>query len=170
MKLFRFMSNEEFQKYRSGKVLKSKKDHHKISKRRTNSKGFCFFNINDYTPEEAIHFLSGIVSFDICAVFETNKELRKTYGVYAKPITSDGDMLSMFIKLYSGWEESFTADEYCITEYDKKSFKLLKYSKDIWNQWNPAEIQNDLKWEECNNEIQTTKRSKRKNGKRDKAI
>lgn len=110
------------------------------------------------------------MSFDICAVFETNKELRKTYGVYAEPITSDGDMLSMFIKLYCGWEESFTANEYCTTEYDKKSFKLLKYSKNIWNQWNPAEIQNDFKWEECNNEIQTAKRNKRKDGKRDKAI
>lgn len=169
MTVFRFMSNDEFQKYKSGKVMKSKKDHAKVYHKRTNSKGFCFFNIEDFTPEEALHFLSGIVSFDVCAVFETEEKLTKTYGVYAKPIENDGDMLKLYINLLFGWEESFTADEYCINQYDKRSFKLVKYSRDIWKQYNLAEEQTELDWEVCN-EIQITNRNKKENGKRDKAI
>ena len=170
MKVFRFMSNDEFQKYRSGKKMISNKDHSKTHNGKTNSKGFCFLNLEEYTPEEAIHFLSGIVSFDICAIFETDTKLNKTYGIYAKPIKSDGDMQEQLIKLLIGLHDSFTANEYCTSEYDKRSFKLLKYSNDIWNQWNSAEMQSDLIWEECNNEVQTTKRNKRKNGKREKTI
>lgn len=68
-----------------------------------------------------------------------------------------------------GWKESFTADEYCINQYDKRSFKLVKYSRDIWKQWNPAEEQTELDWEVCN-EIQVTNRNKKKNGKRNKAV
>lgn len=84
MQVFRFMSNYEFEQYRSGKTLINKKDHHQETKRRTNSIGFCFLDINDYKPEKALHFLSGIVNFDICAVFETDKILNKTWGDLCK--------------------------------------------------------------------------------------
>lgn len=165
MKVFRFMSNDEFQKFKSGKVMKSRKDHSKSHNGKTNSKGFCFLNLEEYAPEEAMHFMSGIVSFDICAVFETDEKLNRTYGIYAKPIKSDGDILNLYEKLFIGWEESFQANEYCTTQYDRRTFILVKYTKNLWEQWNPAEKQGKLKWEECKDEIQTTKRNKRKDGK-----
>lgn len=41
MKVFRFMSEEEFNKFNKGETLKNDKDHSKSSK--SNSIGFCFF-------------------------------------------------------------------------------------------------------------------------------
>lgn len=166
MILFRFMSNKEFQKYRCNNKLKNNKVH----AGKTNSIGFCFFNTEDFTPEEAMHFLSGVVSFDVCAVFETEKQLHRTYGVYAKPLDVRGDILADMTNLLLGWTEKFTAPEYCCTEYDCKELKLLKYCKDIWSQWDPYTLQKDLKWEEVNNELQTAKRSKTKDGERNKTI
>lgn len=153
MKVFRFMSNEEFQKYKCGSKLKNAKVH----KGKTNSIGFCFLNLDEYKPEEAMHFLSGIVSYDICAVFETTKKLNKTYGVYAKPLEFDEDIILDLINLFNGWSEKFTATEYCCTSYSNKDFKLLKYSKNIWSQWDRFEDQHNFKWEVCD-ELQTTKR------------
>lgn len=167
MQIFRFMSYDEFNKYRSGKVMRSKKDHSKKYGSKTSSKGFCFLDTEDFTPEQAMHFLSGIVSFDVCAVFETDEILNKSFGIYAEHIESDIDLLKLLVL---GIEKSFKATEYCTTEYDKRRYKLLKYSKDIWKQFKPLEIQNQLKWEECNNDIQITKRNKKKNGNRDTTI
>lgn len=88
MKVFRFMSKVEFEKYRNSFTLKNNKKH----EGRTNSIGFCFLNLEEYKPEEAMHFLSGIATFDVCAVFETNENLNRTYGIYAKPIKSTGNL------------------------------------------------------------------------------
>ena len=144
MKVFRFMSKEEFEKYNKNLTLKNSKKHNG----KTNSIGFCFLNIEEYTPEEAMHFLSGIATFDVCAVFETKEKLNKTYGIYAKPIKSTGNIVEDLMNLYGNYMDRFTANEYCITEYNNKTMKLLKYSEKIWNQWNPTEIQSNLKWVE----------------------
>lgn len=142
MKVFRFMNKVEFEKYKRDFPLRNNKKHDG----KTNSVGFCFFNLEEYTPEEAMHFLSGIVSFDICAVFETEEKLNKTYGVYAKPIKSTGNIFEDLLNVFSGFADRFTANEYCINEYNKKTMKLLKYSEEIWNQWNPMKEQAKLKW------------------------
>ncbi len=144
MKIFRFMSKKEFEKYKSGEILENKTIH----QGRTNSIGFCFFNIDDFRPERAMHFLSGIVAFDICAVFETKKKLNKTYGVYAKPIKSTGNPFEDLLNVFAGYMDSFTANEYCTTQYSNKDFKLLKYSKNIWEQWEPKEEQSKISWME----------------------
>ena len=47
MKLFRFMSKEEFNKYLKGEELINEIKH--IGN--TNSKGFCFMNLEDYYAE-----------------------------------------------------------------------------------------------------------------------
>ena len=113
---------------------------------KTTSTGFCFFNLKDYKPHEAIHFLSGIVSFDICAIFETDKSnLKERYGRYNKPNT-------MLIPCM--FPQVFYATEYCTTKYSNKDFKLIKFSEDIWGQWSIAEEQEDLKWIEVNNNEQ----------------
>lgn len=170
MRIFRFMSNKEFEQFKNGKVMRNKTEHSIKHGSKTNSKGFCFFNYDEYSPEKIMHSLSGVVTFDVCAVFETDVELNKTYGIYAKPIKSDGDMLKMLTRLLIGYHDSFKANEYCITQYDRRNFKLIKYSKDIWSQWNPAEIQQKLRWEEYNYELQTKKRIKAKNGARNTTI
>ena len=93
---------------------------------RTNSIGFCFMDYEQYKPEDAVHFLSGIVSLDKCVVFETDKELDKRWGIYGTPIKFTGNNGIDMINLYRRWENTFTADEYCIEEYSLKDFKILK--------------------------------------------
>ncbi len=144
MKVFRFMSNEEFKKYKNGETLIN----NTIHEAKTNSIGFCFLNIKEFEPEEAMHFLSGIVAFDVCAVFETKDKMQKTYGVYAKPIKRTGNPMEDLLNIFSGFTDTFTANEYCTTEYNKETMKLLKYSEEIWKQWNPAGQQPKLKWVE----------------------
>ena len=144
MIIFRFMSKNEFEKYRSGEILKNEKIH----QGKTNSIGFCFFNIEDFKPERAMHFLSGVVTLDICAVFETSKKLNKTMGTYAKLPPSSGSAIIDYIRIMNGIIERFDATEYCTTMYNNKDFKLLKYSDDIWKQWIPGEKESKILWRE----------------------
>lgn len=144
--MFRFMSKYEFEEYRSGKTLINNKNHHLETKRKTNSIGFCFLDMQDYKPEKALHFLSGIVNFDICAVFETDKMLDKTWGTYSKPIKSSGNAIEDILRVLNGFNEQFTSQEYCTTEYSNEDFKLIKYSQNIWQQWNPQTEQSILNW------------------------
>lgn len=113
---------------------------------KTNSVGFCFLNAEDFTPEEALHFLSGIARFDICAMFETDKELNKTYGVYAKPIPLTGNLEEDMFNLIINFSNTFTATEYCTTEYNNKDFKLIKYAENLWEQWKPRGEQSEIEW------------------------
>ena len=133
------MSKEEFERFNNGETLYNYKQH---DENKTTSTGFCFFDLNDYEPYEAVHFLSGIVSFDVCAVFETDKSnLKERYGRYNKQNT----MLIPYM-----FPQVFYATEYCTIKYSNKDFKLIKYSQDIWKQWRLPEEQEDLKWEEIN--------------------
>lgn len=134
MEVFRFMSIEEFVKFNNGEILHNDRVHNA----KTTSKGFCFFDLNDYRPHNAIHFLSGIVNFDICAVFETDKRnLKERYGKYYRQSTT------LFPCIFPS---VFYATEYCTTEYSNKNFKLIKFSKNIWYQYKIAEEQEELKW------------------------
>ena len=146
MKVFRFMSREEFEKFNAGEVLYNNTRHNA----KTSSIGFCFFDLKDYKPHEAIHFLSGLVSFNICAVFEVSKsKLKQSYGIYHKatePVIVGNLFMDILRALYS--RECFTATEYCTTEYSNKDFKLIKFSEDIWGQYDTLEKQKELKWME----------------------
>lgn len=144
MKVFRFMSKKEFERYQDGQVLKNNTIH--LGK--TNSKGFCFLNLEEYKPEQALHFLSGIATLDICAIFETNMKLNKTYGIYANPIKPSGNILQDLLNLYSNYDSKFKANEYCTTQYNNKDFKLIKYSENLWHQWNTLEEQTKILWKE----------------------
>lgn len=146
MKVFRFMSKEEFEKYKNNETLKNTTKH----KAKTNSIGFCFLNIEDFTPEMAMHFLSGIVSFDICAVFETKKKLKKTFGIYASPPEHTDNAMKELIEILIRYDERITIDEYCTTQYDKETMKLIKYSENLWKQWGTPGEQKEIKWEVVN--------------------
>lgn len=116
MRIFRFMSKKEFDKLINGEKLINNTKHDG----RTNSEGFCFM---EGDPELAFDFLSGVVSEDICVVFETEKELKETYGIYADP--------------YGSFFETITEDELCTNTYNKDDFKIIKMAiPDIWEEWN----------------------------------
>ena len=114
MKVFRFMSKKEFKLFKSGKTLINDAEHKKVYD--SDSVGFCFFDEDDYSPEYAYEFLSGIVSNDVCVRFEVDKSLLiKSHGIYADPF---GD----------NFFSTMGATEYCCTSYNNKDFKMLSYS------------------------------------------
>lgn len=125
MRLFRFMSKNEFNKYLNGETLENTTVHNG----RTNSIGFCFFDTENFSPIFAYEFISGIVDKDVCAVFETEIELKKGYGIYADQ--------------YSSWSwDTLIVDEYSTTKYNNKIFKLLKYHTKV----DKKDWENDLGW------------------------
>ena len=129
IEVFRFMSKKELEDYKKGKRLKNTTIH----KSKTNSVGFCFLDAKEYKPEEAFHFLSGIVNPEICVVFEVDEDkLDKSWGKYAKPIKETGNGLQDLINLFENWDVSFIANEYCTQIYSKKDFKLVRYAVPDW--------------------------------------
>lgn len=148
MEVFRFMSKLEFTKFMNGEVLKNTTDHSNGNK--TNSKGFCFLNLEEHKPEEAIHFLSGLVNLDYCVKFRTNKELNKTYGIYAdssqdKKILENGikldDIFELLLEVINGGKniQQVKIDEYCTEKYSNQYFELIGYTE-------PILLFNDPKW------------------------
>lgn len=122
MKLFRFMSLGEFQRYCNGEKLINKTEHKK-EWQSSKSVGFCFFNIADYKPEKMLHSITGIANVSICVIFETErKNIIKSRGRYSRAVEN----------AYTTTRESFIAKEYCTTEYSKETFKLLKYAIPDW--------------------------------------
>lgn len=143
--MFRFMSKEEFEKFNKGEILQNNKKH--TSK--TNSVGFCFLDLEDYKPYKAMHFLSGIVSFDVCALFEVDKnKLKQTWGVYAEPIRFTENLLIDLLSFCDNFDKRFTATEYCTAKYNNKDFKLIKYIENLWKQYDKLEEQKELNWKE----------------------
>lgn len=133
MKLFRFMSLGEFQKYGNGEILINKINHNKDRNLATASIGFCFFNYADYKPEKIFHSIIGIANTNICVIFETKrKNVVKSWGIYGRTISE-----FPFVR------ETFRATEYYTTEYDNKRFKIIQYAfpdwfSDNWK-WNKEE-------------------------------
>ncbi len=118
MKIFRFMSYKEFEKYMNGENLYNNTKH----KAKTNSIGFCFFDINDFSPEFAWRFLKGAIFPDICVVFEVDETLlRKGYGIYSDPNKTLYELMNFIPKM-------IRVSEYCTENYNKEVFKLMKYT------------------------------------------
>lgn len=89
MILHRYMSGEEFEKYQRGEVLKNKTDHRKNGEH-TDSVGFCFFPED---PKDAHHWLSGIVTDEVCATFEVPDDMvQVSRGTYCDDTKSDSSM------------------------------------------------------------------------------
>ena len=128
MKLFRFMSKNEFEKLINGEDLVNEKEH----SGNTGSVGFCFMQYKkDEDIEYAYEYLSGIVTEDIVVVCETDtNNLNKSWGIYADP--------------YGHFFDTITETEYCTTDYNKNTFKILKYGVNI------DEYGLNIKW--CNTE------------------
>lgn len=137
MILHRFMSEREFERYQNGEVLENNTDHRKNGEH-TDSVGFCFF---PEEPDDAIRWLSGIVTDDVCATFDVPGHLvRESCGTYCDPDASDNSLGAMLEDLFSaimGDEMGNTVRmekvEHCCTEYSNETFRLLgyKYSEEI---------------------------------------
>ena len=138
MYLIRFMSYPEFAKLRNGETLVNNTDHGAIG-RHTNSKGFCFFDLDglDYLPEkidEILEYASGIVSEDVAVIFDSRyADLHKGYGIYANPYSWD-------------FFSTICVDEYSIEEYNKTVLQPLYYSENIRNVYWGDEYAKILEW------------------------
>ena len=131
MKLFRFMSFDEFKKYCNEEELINNTNHNKDNNNKTNSIGFCFFNYAQYKPEEMLHSVFGVATCNICCIFETDREnVRRTYGRYSQAI--DKNTLD---------RRTIIAHEYCTTKYSKENFKLLQWAIPEWSNWDNWEWQ-----------------------------
>jgi len=106
-------------------------DHSKSGKH-TDSVGFCFFPED---PDDAIRWLSGIVNDDVCVTFDVPEDkVRVSRGRYIDHDNSDeslGAALSDIFLHLMGREmencETKYRTEYCCTEYDNQTFKLVGY-------------------------------------------
>lgn len=124
MKLYRYMSINEFLKLMSGEKLTNI---NKFSMNRTDSEGFCFLGeetayqhgydqeesqILNYDALSCLQFLKGIVSDEILVEFNPSesaiKKLHQGTGIYSDPQGDYGDLICI--------------TEYSTTEYDKDAF------------------------------------------------
>ena len=77
MVVHRFMSKAEWKQLKAGKVLRNSSTH---AGRATTSRGFCFFTEE---PDEAIHWLSGIVNPEMCVTMDVRDGLlNEGFGRY----------------------------------------------------------------------------------------
>lgn len=134
------MSEQEFNQFRQGELLENDTDHRKNGGH-TDSVGFCFF---PEEPDDAIRWLSGIVTEDVCATFDVPDHLvTKSRGTYCDPDKSDNSFGAVLVDIYlammgRGMEGDVMMDktEYCCTAYSARDFKLLsfEYSKRVKEQ------------------------------------
>lgn len=122
MKLLRFMSITELEKFRAGELLENTTNHHAQNGNKTDSEGFCFLDYDEHDEQYAYHFLSGVVSTEICAVFEVDdivakKGLTKGEGRFATPGGS--------------FFESMMVTEYSTKRYSNQNMELLKFCDDF---------------------------------------
>lgn len=137
MKVFRFMSINELNKFKNGETLINDTIH----KAKTNSVGFCFFNLDDVKPEFAWNFMKGVVFPDVCAVFEVDEEkLFKGYGIYSDPNKTLYELMNFIPK-------KINVDEYSTKQYNNKIFKLLKYTTNPIDWFKRYE---NFEWKEVN--------------------
>lgn len=112
MILHRFCSSAEYDAFVRGEVLKNNTDH---GARRgysiTSSVGFCFFSED---PEDAIHWLSGIVDLDYCLTFDIPDEmLRVSSARYRDTSTTPGASSVCLL------------EDFCLRRYSSDTVKLL---------------------------------------------
>lgn len=126
MFVYRFMSVSEFRKMECGATLHP---FHNNFQARTISNGFCFMRLMDVMPECTYKFLSGIVTDDVCVMFDVpSNVLTESFGFYANPWDDILDALN---------DEGQEVREYCALSYNRDSFRPVAYampvhSTDAW--------------------------------------
>lgn len=120
MKLYRYMSINEFNKMLAGIDIIGKTH----LNARTVSVGVCFLgeNTEGFMPEECIEFLSGIVDNDVLVEFSVQnaENITESFGIYAKP--------------FCDYDETILVTEYCISKYNRDTFIPTRYAiVECWN-------------------------------------
>ena len=117
-KLMRFMGNSELSAFLADRELENHTDWRKMAQR-TESKGFCFFDLSE-PPEERLKYLIGVVDRSFIAEFEVadDVELRESTGWYAVPGQDGG-----FALLH--WQQEKT--EYSIEQYSSRTFTIKRF-------------------------------------------
>lgn len=123
MKILRFMSRAEATLLLTERTLVNEEDYGRNN--RSTSTGFCFWIGDD--PKEALWFLGGIVSEEICLIFEADENLfQHSRGVYADPF---GDIFDTVVK-----------EELCITSYNRITVRpVIAY----------LPTKDGIEWEQC---------------------
>ncbi len=141
MKLYRFMSREEFARITRYESMFSNIDW--ATRCQSDSEGFCFIGESTdftswshgkpekytYSPEQCYNFLFGVVSDEVCVEFETTEavNVEKSSGDYADPMGLCDDFIII--------------DEYCVKQYDRETLVPKRYAiPDLdtvnWNWYN----------------------------------
>lgn len=138
MRLIRFMSQGELDALLTGQTLHNTRDHHRYSGGRTNSVGFCFFDLS-VSPEKRMEYLTGVVDMDAVVEIDTNAKLKKGQGIYRDP---DQDEIYL-IAVWLGSVEPPTVPvrEYSLTEYSLNTCKVIRIGK-------PLPLEHKIIWEE----------------------
>ena len=138
MRLIRFMSQGELDALLTGQTLHNTRDHHRYSGGRTNSVGFCFFDLS-VPPEKRMEYLNGVVDMDAVVEIDTNAKLKKGQGIYRDP---DQDETSL-VKVMLGKEvpPMVPVREYSITEYSLDTCRIVRIGK-------PLPLEYKIIWEE----------------------
>ena len=120
MRVCRFMSEEEYQKYRTGQVLRNTTDQ-RYEWHGSSAKGFCFFEVGKAhdTPEERMRYLKGIASMDRCVIMDTTAYMHKSSAKYRNPWMAYGRCLLDNVP-------TMTRSEYSTTEYSRENFRLVR--------------------------------------------
>lgn len=115
-KLMRFMGVNELAAFLAGQELENHTDWRKKGQR-TDSKGFCFFDLSE-PPEERLKYLSGVVDSSFIAVFEVEDgvRLRESSGRYAIP--GHGDVFPPPMQ---------KKKEYSAERYSSRTFKIERF-------------------------------------------
>lgn len=127
MKVYRYMSNNEFNMLTAGCIISGAKSICNSCK--TTSNGVCFIADNtdvdgvDFDALKCYDFLSGIVSNEVLVCMDIPEyKLNIGYGVYAHP--------------FGGFFDTVTIKEYYIDEYSINDATIIAYNVDFDNYTN----------------------------------
>ena len=127
MRVCRFMSEEEYQRYREGGLLRNETDQGTLWQG-SKAHGFCFFEVGPGhdTPEERMRYLKGIASMDRCVIMDTNEYMQKSVAKYRNPWIDYGRCLTDNVA-------TMTKAEYSTTAYSRRTHRLVRVGiPDVW--------------------------------------
>ena len=131
MKLVRFMSENELQKYMRGERLENRTDWRKAGWD-SGSKGFCFFDDSE-PPEKRLEYVCGIVDTSLVAVFEPVGEVGElgiveSIGIYRDPV-KDMPSLDDILMMRVDNVAKMQVKEYSTRCYNSQVLRLVRYGR-----------------------------------------
>lgn len=129
MKLVRFMSSPEWEKYQKGETIRSEKDFSQLHMRST-SKGVCFFDDSE-DPEWRMKYIVGAIS-DIDHVIvvapSVAVKLTESFGWYRDPLEKLPDTGNIFDVLLQPLT-MVKKKEWCVPAYSRSLMPLVRHGR-----------------------------------------